>query len=166
MAFTRFHDDPCRIMKQLQQSTDPCLYYLNQPGNGSSPPFMGDPQILLQKWGANLRTNTINLESSLIGMDRRLGRDCLGAAYPNTTPASRQINYPVYQKEITEQPRTTNPAWNARDLEQTSWWILPLDPQENVCLPFQNNLDTRKLEKDNYMPCGYTQTSPPVKKRD
>ena len=166
MAFTRFHDDPCRIMKQLQQSTDPCLYYLNQPGNGTTPPFMGDPQILLQKWGANLRTNTINLESNLMGMDRPLGKDCLNTVYQDTTPASRQMDYPVYQKEVTEQPRTTNPAWNARDLEQTKWWILPLNPQENVCLPFQNNLDTRKLEKDNYMPCGYTQTSPPVKKRD
>ena len=166
MSFTRFHDDPCRIMKQLQQSTDPCLYYLNQPGNGTSPPLMGDPQVLLQKWGANLRTNTINLESNLLGMNRPLGRDCPNTVYQNTTPSSRAISYPVYQKEVTEQPRTTNPAWTARDLEQTNWWILPLNPQENVCLPFQNNLDTRKLEKDHYMPCGKTSNPPSTAKRD
>ena len=80
----------------------------------------------------------------------------MNTVYPDTTvPNNRAITYPVYQKEITEQPRTTHPAWTARDLEQTDWWILPLNPQENVCLPFQNNLDTRKLEKDHYMPCGY-----------
>ena len=47
--FTRFYDDPSRIMKKLQESTDQGLYYLNQPGNGDRPPFIDDPQILLQK---------------------------------------------------------------------------------------------------------------------
>ena len=35
-------------------------------------------------------------------------------------------------------------------------YILPLDPQENTCIPFQNNLNTRILEKDNFvatLPC-------------
>ena len=34
MAFTRFHDDPCRINKQLQESTGTGRYMLNVPGNG------------------------------------------------------------------------------------------------------------------------------------
>jgi hypothetical protein len=48
------------------------------------------------------------------------------------------------------------PAWTARDLEQVDWYILPLNPQENTCMPFQNNLSTRILEKDNFVaqiPC-------------
>ena len=40
-----------KIMKKLQESTDQGLYYLNQPGNGERPPFINDPQIILQKWG-------------------------------------------------------------------------------------------------------------------
>ena len=40
------------------------------------------------------------------------------------------------------------PAWTARDLEQVDWYYPPLNPQENVCLPFQNNLNTRILEKN------------------
>ena len=43
------------------------------------------------------------------------------------------------------------PAWTARDLEQVDWYYLPLNPQENTCLPFQNNLSTRILEKDYYV---------------
>ena len=39
MSFTRFHDDPCRIHKQLQESTDPGRYMLNRPGNGVLPCF-------------------------------------------------------------------------------------------------------------------------------
>ena len=35
MAFTRFNDDPCRVSKQLQQSTDQGRWILNVPGNGA-----------------------------------------------------------------------------------------------------------------------------------
>jgi hypothetical protein len=52
-----------------------------------------------------------------------------------------------------EQPRATDPAWTARDLEQSHFYYLPLNPQENVCIPFQNNLSTRILEKDYWVPC-------------
>ena len=48
------------------------------------------------------------------------------------------------------------PAWTARDLEQNNFQILPLDPQENTCIPFQNNLNTRLIERDNFrtkVPC-------------
>ena len=57
------------------------------------------------------------------------------------------------------------PAWTARDLEQTNWSILPLNPQENVCFPFENNLSTRILEKDYFVPkypCVSDQNSLPV----
>jgi hypothetical protein len=50
----------------------------------------------------------------------------------------------------------TNPAWWYRDLEQNHNYILPLNPQENTCIPFQNNLNTRILEKDYFVakvPC-------------
>ena len=66
MAFTRFHDDPCRIKKQLQESTGAGRYMLNKPGWGANPCFMDDPYIRMEQWGANLQTNTINLESDLI----------------------------------------------------------------------------------------------------
>ena len=33
MSFTRFHDDPCRIQKQLQETTDVGKYILDVPSN-------------------------------------------------------------------------------------------------------------------------------------
>ena len=66
MAFTRFKYDNCRTVKSLQQATDPGRWILNVPGNGETPCYMEDPHIRIQKWGANLRTNTINLESDLM----------------------------------------------------------------------------------------------------
>jgi hypothetical protein len=153
MANTRFKYDDCRTKKALQQSTDPGRWILNVPGNGANPCYMEDPQIIIQKWGANLRTNTINLESDLRGVNRILSRDCLGKDnYQNYNVQNQAIQYPTCVNLTTEQSRTTNPAWWYRDLEQTDWGYPPLNPQVNVCLPFQNNLSTRILEKDYFTP--------------
>jgi hypothetical protein len=153
MANTRFKYNECRTKKELQQSTDPGRWILNVPGNGSNMCYIEDPQIIIQKWGGNLRTNTINLESELRGVNRQIGRDCLGKDnYESYSVPNKAIDYPVCNKLFTDQSRATNPAWWYRDLEQVDWQSPFLNPQLNVCLPFQNNLSTRVLEKDYYTP--------------
>ncbi len=153
MAFTRFKYDDCRTKKHLQQSTDPGRWIMNVPGNGDKPCYMDDPYIRIQKWGANLRTNTINLESDLLGVNRNLSRDCLGKDnYKNYNVPNQAIQYPSCKVNFTEQSRTTNPAWWYRDLEQVDWYYLPLNPQQNTCMPFMNNLSTRIIEKDKFVP--------------
>ena len=153
MAFTRFKYDNCRTKKSLQQSTDPGRWILNVPGNGDKPCYMEDPQIIPQKWGANLRTNVINLESDLRGVNRHLSRDCLGKdEYQKYNVPNEAIQYPSCSTLTTEQSRATNPAWWYRDLAQTDTSYPFLNPQVNVAIPFQNNLSTRILEKDYFTP--------------
>ncbi len=153
MAFTRFKYDESRTKKSLQQATDPGRWIMNVPGNGSEPYFMEDPQIIIQKWGGNLRTNTINLESELRGVNRNLGRDCLGKEeYQRFNVSSNPISYPTCKTLTTEQSRVTNPAWWYRDVEQVDWQYPPLNPQVNVCMPFLNNVSTRIVEKDSFVP--------------
>ena len=150
MAFTRFHDDPCRINKQLQESTGLGRYMLNVPGNGSKPMYMDDPFIRMQKWGGNLMTNTVNLESDLFGLSRNANRDDIQSNdYRLNAVKSQTQEYPSATPS-TDQSRATHPAWEYRDLEQTKLSILPLNPQENICFTFQNNLSTRILEKDTF----------------
>jgi len=151
MSFTRFHDDPCRINKQLQESTGLGRYMLNVPGNGSKPIYMDDPFIRMQKWGGNLMTNTVNLESDLMGLSRNSNRDDVAAnEYRLNAVKTNQVQYKS-QNPSTDQSRATHPAWEYRDLEQTKYNILPLNPQENVCFPFQNNLSTLIIEKDIFV---------------
>jgi hypothetical protein len=152
--FTRFHDDPCRIVKQNQQMTGLGRYMLDVPGNGDKPCYMLDPQIIPQKWAGNLYTNSTDLQSSLLGLDRRIGKDCLGKdEYTRTTTKlhSTEIQYPTCTQLTTEQSRVIMPAWTARDLEQVDWYPLILNPQENVTMSFQNNVSTRVLEKDYFV---------------
>lgn len=162
MAFTRFKYDDCRTKKSLQQSTDPGRWILNVPGNGDKPCYMEDSQIIPQKWAGNLRTNTINLESDLRGVNRNISRDCLGKdEYQKYNVPNNPIQYPSSSQLTTEQSRTTNPAWWYRDLEQNNFCYPPLNPQENVCFPFENNLSTRILEKDYFTPkrdCVFNET--------
>jgi len=152
MAFTRFHDDPCRITKQLQQSTDPGRWILDVPGNGIKPCFMLDPQIISQKWGANLWTNSIDIHTSLLGIDKQLNRDCLQQdKYKRQTVYTSPIDYPVCDTFLTpEQSRSIMPAWTAKDIQQNHAYILPIDPQAHTEMPFDNYKSTRILEKDYF----------------
>tara|TARA_B100002051_G_C16619209_1_gene577312 strand:+ start:119 stop:709 length:591 start_codon:yes stop_codon:yes gene_type:complete len=156
MAFTRFHDEPCRIEKLLQESTDPCKYVMNVPGNGLKPCFMEDPYIRMQKWGSNLQTNSVNLESELLGMTRPYSRDNIDKNdYQKHKHNTSKINYPTC-KPITHQPRATNPAWTLKGVEQHRWNILPMDPQKTALVPFTHELSSRIIQKDQYtteVPC-------------
>ena len=75
MSFTRFHDDPCRVQKYLEETTNIGNYNLNVPGNGIDMPFFNDPHVRMQKWGANLSNNIVNIDSDLRGLTRGLNRD-------------------------------------------------------------------------------------------
>ena len=153
MACTRFYYDDCRTKKRLQQSTDPGRWILNVPGNSDTPSFIEDPQIIMQKWGANLRTNSINLESDLFRVNRPLSRDCLGKDnYQTFAVPNYEIQYPSNNNTFTDQSRTTHPAWWYRDVDRINLDFPFLNPQENTFLHFQNYLNTRVLEKDNFTP--------------
>lgn len=153
MSFTRFHDDLCRINKRLQESTDIGRYMLNVPGNGTSPQFYADPHIRAQKWGGNLRTNHINLDSDLKGMTRSYNRDDIQHNDYNINAVySSSVKFPTNVTMLTDQSRTTHPAWTFRDVNQNKSAILPLNPQYSVSRHFQNNLNTRTISRDNFIP--------------
>ena len=153
MSFSSIKNDPARVAKELEQATGTGRYMLDVPGPGSRVGFLEDPFMRLQKYGANMRTNTLNIESDLLGLTRTLvGNDNININdFKKNEVASKAIDC-GNQIPTTEQSRAIMPAWTARDLEQVNWEILHLDPQEHVCMQFQNNLSTRILEKDNFVP--------------
>jgi hypothetical protein len=152
MAFTRFHDDPARIRKQLEESTFAESYYLNKPGNGTDVPFVMDPQMRLQGWGANLCSNAINLESDFRGLTRKLNHD-LPKINEYTIQAAQTHEYTYDSlKPIIDESRATHPAWMYRDLEHSRWEHPWINPQDNFERCFNWNVQTRVLEKDNYKP--------------
>lgn len=158
MAFTRFHDDPCRIQKYLEESTNIGNYSLNVPGYGDKPIFFNDPYMKIQKWGANLSQNQSMLESELMGLTRKLNRDTIKennyVDNLNKNNIYSRNEYPINSNEITHQSRVTHPAWAFRELDSincpNNFKYLHLNPQENVCFTFNNNISSRIVEKDYY----------------
>jgi len=156
MASTRIRDDLGRKQEQVQHSIYACNYAINAPGNGgTTPDYMEDPHIRAQKWGANLMTNAVDLESSLKGI-RPLGQDCLGKdEYTNYTPNSQSQQYPSNDTLYTEQPRAIAPAWEIRQGNMMNTREQPylfLDPQEEPKINFHTETSTRILEKDMFHP--------------
>jgi hypothetical protein len=157
MSFTRFRDDPARVKKQLQQSTDVGRYRLNVPGPGDKPHYVEDPYIRPQLWAGNIMTNTVDIEAELFGLSRRLNRDSVENYHHDesaslATRTNEMIRCPTRGGSSVEQTRATHPAWMLRDVEQDNWKMLHFDPQDNVFMPFFNNLNTRIIEKDQFVP--------------
>lgn len=157
MASTRYNYDKCRTQKKLQESSGPGRYMLDTPGQGLYLPFVNDPQIRLQCWGANLMSvrngHPIDIDSDLIGLNNGITKFQTSGKFPNNNNINSKVvsnDYGVKKLPYTDESRSTHPSWMYRDLEQSRRYPLILNPQEHVCIPFHNNLSSRILERDNY----------------
>jgi hypothetical protein len=125
---------------------------LNTPGPGADLPYLEESQIRLQKWGANITNNIINLESDFRGLTRPLNRDLVDMNEYNKRSVNAQpIGYSSVGPFV-EESRASHPAWMYKDLEQPRWELPWINPQANIELRFPNNIQTRILEKDYYVP--------------
>lgn len=143
MAFTRTNNDEARTLKRLQQSTDVGRWILNVPGNGIDMPFVEDPHIRIQKWGANLHTNAVNLESNLQGRHTILGPDLIQPRI-----GSSALQYPKSRDLTTDQSRATLPAFTFRESTRNNPHILLSNPQDHVYNKVPIN--TRIVAKSEY----------------
>jgi hypothetical protein len=152
MSFTRFHDDPQRIQKQVDESSFAGRYALDTPGPGIAMPFFEDPQMRLQYWGANVMTNSVNLESDLRGLTRKLNRDeTVYNNYKISALHGTPLNF-ASESSFIDESRASHPAWMFRDIEQTRWEEPIINPQANLEKKFVDNVQTRILEKDYFVP--------------
>ena len=150
MAFSR--DDNAKTLCKLNEQNKSLGYMLNVPGNGLYPDYFNDPQIRLQKFGANLSRNVVDINSELLGVNKQLDRDHFvkNTRDPKFTLYYDKYVFPSFNKEITHQPRATEPAWQIRGLETCNWDYPLFDPQKHIERNFANNINSRQLEKDQY----------------
>jgi hypothetical protein len=152
MSFTSFRSDPARIHKEMQISSFAGRYFLDTPGQGVDLPFVEDPNIRMQKWGANLRNNTVHLESDLLGLTRKTNRDYTDINdFKQHAVSASEIHYRS-ETPFVEESRVTHPAWTYKDLEQSRWESPFLNPLNGLEKGFHENIQTRILEKDYFVP--------------
>lgn len=125
-------------MKRLQQSTDAALYHYNVPGPGNVLPFIEDPHVRLQLWGANRDANAVHLETLLRGLGAPLSRT-RAAVTPHPSP----VAFPTTTTEITSAPRADAPAWQVRGTPTP--WVEVLPPPALLVdpIPLETRIATR-----------------------
>lgn len=152
MAFTRFKYDDSRTIKALQQSTDPGRWIINVPGNGTKPDYIEDPNIRIQKWGGNLMTNHIDIENKLLGITTNNNRDYLDQSkFKKNVNSSDKIFYPTNTDLYVDQSRSTDPAWEYRNMSTNNWYepLQNIEPVHTIPL-HSHQISSRNLDKDFY----------------
>lgn len=149
MSLTSFNNDPARIKKSIDESVYPGNYYLNTPGWGENNLcYFEDPQIRQQYFAGNMESQIVSLESNLLGYNSRIElKKNEKKGEPKTFSAGaknphKDVGY------LTNESRTTHPAWTYRDLEYHHYEEPILNPQFHLEPPFYNNLQTRILAKN------------------
>lgn len=152
MAFTRFHDDVCRINKHAEESTGAGRYIFGTPGPGSHVPFETNPYYRLQMYGANITSNSLNVESDLLGLTRTLSRDCYNYE-TSAIPYQNISNDLGTQHSNVEESRSVLPAYMILDKDITEYNFTQLyrDAQKGAKSDmFFNNNSSRVQTKEVY----------------
>lgn len=152
MANTRLRNDPIRIKKEMDIFSFPGKYQLDVPGQGTQMPYVEDPHLRLQYWGANRQSHIVDVEGDLKGYTKKISRDYLNTdEYQKFVPTQSEKNvYPNCDKNVTEDTRHVLPPFLFRGIGQDRFEEPFINPQSHIEIPFHNNLQTRIIEKDGF----------------
>ena len=174
MSFNRLPYDTCSYKQTLTESVGPGDYQLNRPVV-CDPCYAVDPHIRLQSQGASVCQSSplIDIDSEMLGITRNLSNCSANKYAPNSlasdscgaqtgsdaTQNNSKVNIdynPYHFKNCftpTEETRTSNPPCNLRGTGWNRWEWLCKNPQDRVEIPFDYQISSRTVVKDNHRPC-------------
>ena len=132
--FTRTKDRGNKIEYDLEELAHHNNYTFSKPGNGTSLAYMKSPQIRLQQWGGNIRTNMTEIEHDLRGQTRKLNRDNVDA---NDHKKNEVFSRPLVFETTSIKHEVTRIESNRCDvldecLKNSNKNFLFEDPQKNI----------------------------------
>ncbi len=177
MSSNRLPYDTCAYKQQLAESIGVGVYQLGKPNNSCEPCYADDPRIMLQSQGVSIsKHNLVDVDSELMGITRNASR-CPERQYMPACDAdglcgasggvnakcavgaklcvSHQKNPIKYENcfKGSRDTRLDNPPSTLRCTGWNRWEWLPLNPQDKVEIPFDFQIDTKLIAKDNHRPC-------------
>lgn len=153
MSFTRLYSDSCAYKHQLNESIGPGEYMLDR-NNICEPCFVPSPFVNVQRAGAAVCSrNLIDVDSELLGITRRAS-DCPGKKYlPQEKPFCNAMPLKDCNFLDSEPTKLSNPPCTLRSRGWNRWEWLCKNPQDNIDIPFDRNINNRLIVKDNHRPC-------------
>ena len=158
MSSNRLDYDVKAYQHTINESVGPGYYQLSRPAVSCKPCYSNNPEIRLQSSGGSVLKDTllIDVDSDLMGLTRT-----------NTKDPSEKYNKPqnpdIHSNEDlehfedcfinTESTRLSNPPCTLRGTGWNRWEWLCTNPQDQVIMPFEWNINDNLLAKDNHKPC-------------
>lgn len=151
MSFDRLNYDPCTYQHDVNQSVRVGQYQFQTPMN-PAPCFFDDPRIRLQSQGVARCRDLISVDSEMLGITRRHTK-CPTEMYPAHEYRCAPMRVPDCPGDSwTEDTRLSNPPCTLKGTGWNRWEWLPSNPQDKALLPFQTNVNTSIVVKDNHRP--------------
>jgi hypothetical protein len=154
--------DSCSPDEKLRVSVGPGMYKLTTPANDNSScgkDIPADPSRRWQAWGPGFCApgSAVNDESELRGLNYRLSKadQDMYNPYNYKVPPACIADGKQDPYECTapmESTRLSNPPCTLRSTGWNRWEWLCWNPQDRALIPFQWNVNSSILIKDNHVP--------------
>ena len=150
-SMTRYRHDVAKMVENTEISTGPGRWALGVPNAYGNAAYVPDVTTINQKWGAShIMTSTkTDVESDLKNIGRPSVRTTSGQYEPahGESMAARlipmpEVGFPQTASHLVDPPCTLKGTGINR------WQYLCENPQENVMVPFEYQMDSRRASKD------------------
>lgn len=151
-AMNKLRYDESTYTFDLRQSIGPGDYALGTPVPHCRPCLQSDARVTTGTTGGSecARVSLVDVESDLHNITRQ-ATGCPKGKYRPTPPCALR-SYPDCRGTPSEDTRLSNPPCTLRGTGWNRWEWLCTDPQERVMVPFDFNVDTAIVAKDNHRP--------------
>jgi hypothetical protein len=148
-SMTRYRHDVNKMVENNEISTGPGRYRLGVPNHFGNAVFVPDPTIRMQRWGAahDMSSTKTDVESDLLNIGRTGSRVACGQ-YTPAEGQKRQLTVMPEGEFPQTHARLVDPPCTLRGSGWNRWEWLCENPQENVMVPFEWNVDSRHAAKD------------------
>jgi hypothetical protein len=148
-ALTRYSSDLCKMSENNEISTGPGRYVLGVPNNYGNAAYVPNPTVLNQRWGAahDMSSTKTDVESDLRNIGRPSTR-VIGGQYTPADGAARKLT-PMPEVDFPHTyERLVDPPCTLRGSGVNRWEWLCQNPQANVMMPFEYQVNTQQSHKD------------------
>jgi hypothetical protein len=158
MSFSRLNHDDCTYEHNLRQSIGVGDYMLKTPAVDCQPCLN---TYLPTGSTSSTCDQRVDIDSELRGITRRATNCPTRKFIPGTYEPNCTIKHlPDCRTLPNEDTRISNPPCTLRGTGWNRWEWLCKDPQENILVPFDYNINYRMIVKDNHRPCIATPLNP------
>lgn len=161
MSFNRLNWDQCTYKFNVNQSVDAATYGIKTPRPECLSCFPVDPLVNQGQRGFPVAENGTCANRLLIDVDselRIINRPASRCPIEKYLPQDKefcgsQLPLRDCRSIPTETTRISNPPCTLRSTGWNRWEWLCRNPQDKALIPFDYNISSRTIVKDNHRPC-------------